>query len=661
MKITYDKGLIVLSFPYNPVMVKFIKENFADRKYDPSNKTWNFPPYRKNIEILRKNSDLFSGIPDDIDILPSFIITEEEKIIIIRSRYDTYVVDLIKSIPPSRRLWKKDENIWIIHKTHFNLIANELINYLDKSDDLYICTIDIDEYVTYDEKKRLEKKIEKKSSPDEHKKLLDDLKKKFPFLRDYQVSDVVTMVEQENIFDCNEPGLGKTIETGAFIKKNLDEHKRYNVLIIAPKAILNQWKEELFNFFEITSNIISDNIKKRLELYKIFYDVLDKKKDIQSILIVNYAKLLSSDFSEFLLTQTFDLLVLDEVTKIKDGRTKVHKAVKEIKANKIIALTGTPVENRIQELYSLMNVIDYRFFGKFSDFAYNYLIKNEWGGLVAKYDAPRKLGSKMNEFNGFIRWKKEEVLKELPEVITNRYEVVLSKNERKMYEQLLDGDLIIKNEEGKVIDLDNDLALLQVLRRAVSDLSIYFSFKESSKKKLFYELISDYLDVDKNRKIVCFSQYSSIVLNYALYLNSMGINPVVMTGETKDDDREFLLKEFKESKDNNILICTDIFSYGVNIQEASYLINIDLPWNPAVLKQRIGRLHRIGQKNPVNVINLVTKDTIEENVFNIILKKVKMFDEIISVNEKSVVDLIKKEIHKRREEVKKVERSKGEV
>ena len=646
MLVTFKEGIVYLSFDYKKTLVEFVKDNFIERKYNPSTREWYFLPYRHNVKILKERRDLFPVIPE-IDIIPSYIISEDESGIYIRSRYDNNVINLIKKIEPRYRVWKKIDKIWYVNKSFFHEIAFDLIMYLDSLDDLYICTVDIDKYISEEDmKKSDEDEKVVLLDPEEHKKLYEDLKKKFPFLRDYQTEDVITYINEDNIFNCNDMGLGKTIETGAYIKYT----KPQEVLIVCPKSVMKQWSKELFKFFNMNSIVIPDDPKKRKAIYLAHSRGIDEMGDGENslILITNYAKLITGDFEEFFGKRFWSLVVLDEITKIKDGRTKIHKAVKQLKVVKTVGLTGTPVENRVQELYTLMNVIDWRFFGKFKEFASRYMKPGGFGGYIARYDTPKKLGEKLKGFDGFIRWKKSEVLKELPEVIENCYRFDLYDAERKKYNEIIAGTAKVFNKDGKRINLENILSLIQVLRLAVSDLSIYFDFAEgSSKRDLFFELINDYLNGGlDNKKIVCFSQYKSVVYNYTKFLNIKKIKTISITGDNTIDMREHLLDRFKSEDDVKVLICTDVFAHGINITEASYLINIDIPWNPAILQQRIGRLHRIGQKNPVNVINLIAENTIEEMVEEKILSKVKMFDDIVKINEKSMTTYIKKEIMK---------------
>lgn len=464
------------------------------------------------------------------------------------------------------------------------------------------------------------------------------IEKKYPFLRNYQCVDVAQMIIEPNSFNCDDVGLGKTIETGAVI----DYTKPKNVLIIVPKALTKQWQQELESFYSLESFIVPDG-KKRFE----FYNELQSKNSF--ILIINYEKI-RLDIDKFFKSIFFNLIIYDEITRLKSGSSKINNAIRKLQKNKIIGLTGTPVENSVKDLYSLMNVIDYQFFGKFSEFKKKYLIEDEWGGLVAREDAPTLLGIKLREFDGFIRWKKSEVLIELPEILQNYYRFQLTKQEKTHYEDIINEKAEVCKQDGTLINLEYDLAKLQVLQGFCSEPLIYFEeIIISSKKKLFYELITEYINgVNKGRKIVCFAKFRRVIDSYCTFLQEKKINCRKITGAVSYKERNKIITYFKETSENCILFATDgTISHGVNLQEASFLINIDLPWNPAVLHQRIGRLHRIGQKNVVNIMNLLAENTIEEAIVNKIYSKMKMFDEIIKVNETSILELIKSELRKR--------------
>jgi SNF2 family DNA or RNA helicase len=189
------------------------------------------------------------------------------------------------------------------------------------------------------------------------------------------------------------------------------------------------------------------------------------------------------------------------------------------------------------------------------------------------------------------------------------------------------------------------------MRRLCSDPEIYdFNFGNSAKKQEFVRIVKD--NLNGTTKILVFSQFKDCINLYSKALEKVGIKTLVITGDTPQNRRLELIEGFAKSKDVKVLLATDAFSYGQNLQMCSILINIDQHFNPAIIKQRIGRIQRIGQKEKVlNVINFLVENSIEEWIYEKIMRKNILFDTIITQNEKkfSFTDMVQEYLYDKEE------------
>jgi len=463
-----------------------------------------------------------------------------------------------------------------------------------------------------------------------------------PILRPYQVKDVAQYLINYNILNANEMGLGKTIETGAFIylmrnfKSEIEAILGFElkpadkVLIVVPASLKRQWNRELKEFFKLDSMIIEGTSVKRAKQWNVL-NTFDKKY----IIITNYENLRTKDYTRFMLNRIyFDVLICDEITRCKNFNTDNFKRVANLHAKKTVGLTGTPIENHLKDIFTIMKIIHPTFFGEWREFKRKYLYEGGYMGkqLFSKRGAAEKVADELKNFWGFIRWKRESVLDDLPELLFNLFMVELTPKERKEY-TLIDREVkAIRDKNGYRLKTDNILAKMLALRRLCSDPAIYLhETYDSAKKKEFVKVIQDNLN---GKKILVFSQFEDVIFSYAKALKDKGIPIMVITGSTKPKLRDMMIETFKNSETLRILLATDAFSYGHNLQFCSVLINIDMHWNPAVIKQRVGRIDRIGQKeSTINVISFLVENTIEDFVYHKILDKNKLFDIVITENE----------------------------
>lgn len=652
---TYNSFFLTLDFDFEfKANIGFIKEQLIGRTFNGQYKRWEIPYLNRNIRICRAFSSKFSNI-EKLDELSQY---EPTVYLTVHKFPDHYAIQFafdltIKNIIKSHLNWhgadkdlgwKDVSKWWECSKDTWEKLKFDLWDYLESIEENYEFPAgeDFEQIASMRPRSR-----SFNMSEEMYEELCTTIKLEYPFLREYQARDIVKYTTTINILNANQMGLGKTIESLGYI--HLEKPQR--ILIVVPNSMKIQWKLEIKKFFPDLIKrveIIHGNKKKREKQWS----ALNRSK---YIIITNYENLRTEDYIKFSLhKQNFDMLILDEITRCKNHDTQTFKMVDKLTAKKTVGLTGTPIENHLRDIFNIMKIIHPTFFGSWSDFANKYMYKGGYQGKqwIEKSNAPYEVAQTLKGFFGWIRWNRKSVLKELPELLINTYRVELNGNERKAYELLRLKLLEIYDKKGYKVNTKNILSLILALRRMCSDPEIYdFQYKNSAKKSEFVKVIQQNLD---GKKMVAFSQFKDCVYLYSKTLNNKGIKTMILTGDTKTEDRDELIQNFEDSKDIKVLLCTDAFAYGKNLQMCSMLINIDQHFNPAIIKQRIGRIQRIGQKEKViNVINFLVINSIEEFVYEKIMRKNMLFDTVItsSENKFSFINSVKEYLYQEEKEI----------
>ena len=459
------------------------------------------------------------------------------------------------------------------------------------------------------------------------------------------------------IFD--EMGLGKTVSATAALIKLVDAKKASRAMVVAPNAVLEQWRDEMVEKFDLQPTLVTSKrqLKERITLYE------------QPLIVINY-ELLRVDV-EIILKKGFDTLILDEVTRVKNWDTQTSEAVKRLLVRNVIALTGTPLENHIGELYNIVSIVQPGYFGRYhEDFLARYTVRNHGSGWQSSHPSvnPSTLGELRTRLTKVsIRRTKSEVLKQLPPLTMEYVYTEPARNQKMIYDILQTslGETILEeysyglSEEGGPNPFTaNRIRLYTLLREACADISMIAGYlrrkqrentkdaqllrqspvfgrlmrilsklePENAKLVELKQLVQDL--VEQGHKIVIFSQFVPVVKLVQDELGSDGITCVTYHGQLTSDERSANLRNFTSDPHIAVLASTDAGQFGLNLQAADAVINYDLPWNPARLQQRIARIHRIGQANKVLAVNFVVKDTIEEHVRDVLEKKKKVFKDV---------------------------------
>ena len=419
-------------------------------------------------------------------------------------------------------------------------------------------------------------------------------------------------------------GLGKTIETIAFINTIKNDKP---ILIVSPKSLVFNWVSE-FNKFA-----------KDIPVYPIIGTVEERKKIIKKIkndkfgvFFISYDSLRNE--YENLTDFTFDLVILDEAQFIKNMHAKKTNAVKQMNALHTIALTGTPIENNIYDLWSIFDFLMPHYLLDYEDFKDSYESDEEYVKIVKNKVAPF-----------ILRRRKEDVLKDLPE----KYEVIMttemSTEQRKLYDAFrLKAKEELKSKDGgsHVMEV---LSIITRLRQICVDPSTFVDnfTGESGKITMLKEIIENKLK--DNHRFLIFSQFVSALNIVKEEIEKMGIKYFMITGDTSAKERLRICNDFNNDEDYKIvLISLKAGGTGLNLVGADVVIHLDPWWNYSAQNQASDRAHRIGQTRTVEVIKLIAENSIEERVVSLQDEKKELVDKVISNDDSSIKKLSIKDL-----------------
>ncbi len=450
-------------------------------------------------------------------------------------------------------------------------------------------------------------------------------------LRDYQVTGVNWLY---NIYKsgfggilADEMGLGKTIQTIMFIKEVL-KNKECKILIISPTSLIYNWENEFLKFGnELKFKVIADNKEKRIK----------DLNDDYNIYITSYGRL-RIDFDEYK-DKNFELIIIDEAQNIKNPKAGISKALKGLSSNCKIALTGTPVENSVLEVWSIFDFIMPGFLNSLNNFQSKFNIKD----MDEKaHEKLKTLASLINPF--ILRRKKCDVLKDLPAKIENNIYLDLGDEQKKIYAMQVrktkqEFDELMASE-GFLKARFKILQLLTKLRQICVDPSLVFDYKGSSiKTEEVVKLLNSY--IENGHKVLLFSSFKTAIDNLKYKLKENGISYYSIDGSVSSKNRSMLVDNFNKDNTNVFLITLKAGGTGLNLTSADVVIHLDLWWNPQVENQATDRAHRIGQINNVEVVKLICRGTIEEKIVELQEKKKILNDQLIDNENKDEVIISK--------------------
>ncbi|MEG0855235.1 MAG: DEAD/DEAH box helicase [Terrisporobacter sp.] len=432
-------------------------------------------------------------------------------------------------------------------------------------------------------------------------------------LRDYQISSLNWFETLDYLgfggILADEMGLGKTIQTIAFLLTK----KNKKTLIITPTSLIHNWKSEFEKFAPSMKIGISHGLKKDRTA------VIDNLEELD-VIMTTYGSL-RNDIEKYE-NINFDYCIIDEAQNIKNPLAASTDAVKSIKAKNRFALTGTPIENNLLELWSIFDFV-------MPTYLYNI---TKFNAVFIKDETQiENLKRMIKPF--ILRRTKKQVIKELPDKIEKKFLVEMGKSQRNVYGVYVE-DVKQKLQEKK--DVKNKITIfsyLTKLRQLCLDPSVVIdNYKgKSAKTEACLEIIKEY--IEENNKILVFSQFTSVLKNIGHRLDKNNISYYYLDGSTKSEDRLKLVNKFNESNEKRVfLISLKAGGTGLNLTSANTVIHFDPWWNPAVEDQASDRAHRYGQKQVVEVIKLIAKGTIEEKIVALQESKKQLIDDMIDGN-----------------------------
>lgn len=345
--------------------------------------------------------------------------------------------------------------------------------------------------------------------------------------------------------------------------------------------------------------------------------------------ILNY-ELVLRDLSVINSILSPDLLILDEAQRIKNWQTKIATAVKRVESRYAFVLSGTPLENRLEDLYSLMQVVDPHVLGPLWRYFADFHITDERGKVLGYRNLSalrQRLASVM------LRRDRRLVSDQLPRRIEQRLDVAMTDAQRGLHDAAVQaaGQLarLMKRRPLTPSEQNRFMSALQQARMACNAAGLVDKETEGSPKLDELENLIQELCVQSGLKAVVFSQWALMTEMVEQRLRRMGVGCVRLHGGVPTDKRGELMDKFHDDDAIQVFISTDAGGTGLNLQNAAVLINLDMPWNPAVLDQRIARIHRLGQKQSVQIILMVASDSYEERVTSLVKGKRHLFDNVI--------------------------------
>ena len=459
-----------------------------------------------------------------------------------------------------------------------------------------------------------------------HLKKIRTMKNHFPTvpatlqasLRDYQVEgfQYLSRLTAWGIGAClaDDMGLGKTIQTIALL---LARAREGAALVIAPTSVCFNWGEELKKFAP-TLNPHS--------LHNSDRDALIEQAGPFDVIITSYGLL---QYSESLLTEKhWETIVLDEAQAIKNAHTQRWKKVMKLKGKSRIALSGTPIENHLGELWSIFSFLNPGLLGSLQSFQSKYSTPIESGQTPQSMDKIEALKTLVSPY--ILRRLKSQVLAELPPKTEQIIYVEQTEEEAVFYEALrrqAEERMAFLVEENNRIAV---LAEITRLRQACCDSSLVNEslFIENSKLKLFIQTVKNI--IDNGHKALVFSQYVSFLQIVKKHIEDERISYQYLDGSTTPANRKKWVEAFQAGEGDLFLLSLKAGGSGLNLTAADYVIHLDPWWNPSVEDQASDRAHRIGQERPVTIYRFIVRNTIEEKIIQLHERKRHLANELLS-------------------------------
>ena len=489
-----------------------------------------------------------------------------------------------------------------------------------KVSDTFRCYQDAIDFIVDIREKSTREKLVKKYDDEK----LDELLK--VKLYPYQKEGIRFATKAGKAIIADEMGLGKTIQAIGTAELLRREGLIGSVLILCPTSLKYQWRSEIKKFTNAEVFVIEGSHLKRKEAYN--------RPEPYKIISYNSA---ANDIKILGGLQT-DMLIMDEVQRLKNWNTQISRAARKIESDYSVILSGTPLENKLDELYSIVEFVDNFRLAPYYLFKENHILTDETGKVLG-YKNLNEIGKKLSDI--LIRRRKKDVKLQMPKRMDKNLFVPMTDEQMGMHsEWQFQVSILVKRWRDRHFLSDKDrkrLLLLLSQMRMICDSSYILDQKTrfDTKVEECVNIISDIIS-EEGEKVVVFSQWERMTRLIAKELEAKEIGFEYLHGGVPSEKRKNLVDNFQNESSSRVFLSTDAGSTGLNLQAAATIINIDLPWNPAVLEQRIGRIYRLGQQNNIQVINLVAPHSIEESMVGKLRFKTSMFEGVLDDGEDSV-------------------------
>lgn len=413
---------------------------------------------------------------------------------------------------------------------------------------------------------------------------------------------------------ADEMGLGKTVQAIAAAEMLRREQFVEQVLVLCPTTLKYQWKREIERFTDEKVLLVDGSPEQRRELLQ----------TAVSYKVVSYNSI-KEDLKELKTVET-DMVIMDEVQRLKNWNTQIARAVRRVRSNYTLLLTGTPLENRLEELYSIVELVDQFLLSPYYRFRDRYLMLDETGRTVG-YKNLQEVHKRLRPV--MMRRRKCDVALQLPERIDKNLFVPMTQEQLEVHNKLKlqAARLVAKWHRMHYLSEMDRRQLLLTLSQMRMACDSLFVVDESSRADTKVEEVMNILDeCDESTKVVIFSQWERMTRLVGQELKRSGIQFENLHGDIPARERDGRVERFCTDPSVRVFLSTDTGGVGLNLQVAHVVINLDVPWNPAVLEQRIGRVHRIGQQRGVEVINLISAGSIEEDMLSKLDFKASLFE-----------------------------------
>ena len=462
----------------------------------------------------------------------------------------------------------------------------------------------------------------------------------------YQKEGIRFAVKAGKAIIADEMGLGKTIQAIAASEIYLREGMADNVLVVCPTSLKYQWKKEIEKFTGGDMTEVMDEHSGQIvpvpKVIVIEGSPFKRQRMYMSSTpykIVSY-NTVCNDIRE-MGRLSVGVLVMDEIQRLKNWDTQISRAARKIDSDYAVLLSGTPLENKLEELYANMELVDQFCLGPYYKFKEEHILLDQETGKIIGYRNLNAIGEQIRE--KLLRRTKKGVQLQLPKR-SDQYLLVPMTSAQADYHTEFKWELTkILNKYNKFHYMSEQdrrrLMLLLSQMRMVADST--FILEQDLKKRQDVKIaevmnLLDNVFANGDEKVVIFSEWERMARLVAIELEKRGIRFEFLNGSIPAKQRGRLVENFTTLPESRVFISTDAGSTGLNLQVASILINLDLPWNPAVLEQRIARIYRLGQERPVQILNLVSKDSIEEGMIAKLKFKTSMFEGVLDGGEDSV-------------------------